>query len=71
MLKQVFGDNRERRALKKVFITIVAISGLVMGLFYITPLLKTNTKPDNWAGGQKTYVPKRLKNTMKGMTTGF
>ena len=57
--------------MKKAFITIVAIAVLVMGLVYITPLLKTNTKPKNWVGGQKTYVPKRLKNTMKGMTTGF
>lgn len=57
--------------MKKAFITILAIAVLVMGLFYITPLLKTNTKPKNWVDGQKTYVPKRLKNTMKGMTTGF
>ena len=57
--------------MKKAFITIVAIAVLVMGLFYITPLLKTNTKPKNWVDGQKTYVPKRLKNTMKGMTKGF
>jgi len=56
---------------KKAFITIVAIAGLGLGLFYTMPFLKTNTKPKNWEGGQKTYVPNRLKNTLQGMTTGF
>jgi hypothetical protein len=56
---------------KKAFTTIIAIAGLGLGLFYVMPLLKTNTKPNNWAEGQKSYVPKWMKYKMKGMSTGF
>tara|TARA_B100000700_G_C14393208_1_gene555757 strand:+ start:310 stop:492 length:183 start_codon:yes stop_codon:yes gene_type:complete len=59
------------KKVKQAFWAILLICGLGVGFFYGVPYLQTNTKPKNWSAGEKTYVPQRLKNTMKGMSTGF
>lgn len=56
---------------KKLFTGVIALSIFGTGFYFLVPYLKTNTKPKNWADGQQTYVPNRLKNTMSGMKKGF
>ena len=57
--------------LKKTIVGFIAMFLLGAGVYFITPYLKTNTKPKNWSDGSPTYVPARLKNTMSGMKKGF
>ena len=56
---------------KKAIVGLIAMSLFAAGIYFITPYLKTNTKPKNWSDGSPTYVPARLKNTMSGMKKGF
>ena len=56
---------------KKTIVGLIAMSLFGAGIYFITPYLKTNTKPKNWSDGSPTYVPARLKNTMSGMKKGF
>ena len=60
-----------RQIFKKLFTGLIALSIFCTGFYFLVPYLKTNTKPKNWADGQQTYVPNRLKNTMSGMKKGF
>lgn len=57
--------------LKKTIVGFLAMFLFGAGVYFITPYLKTNTKPKNWSDGSPTYVPARLKNTMSGMKKGF
>ena len=57
--------------IKKMLMGLIALSVFGTGFYFMVPYLKTNTKPKNWADGQQTYVPNRLKNTMSGMKKGF
>tara|TARA_B100001057_G_scaffold142272_1_gene142003 strand:- start:2212 stop:2400 length:189 start_codon:yes stop_codon:yes gene_type:complete len=59
------------KIIKKTLVSLIAMSIFGAGIYFITPYLKTNTKPKNWSGGSPTYVPARLKNTMNGMKKGF
>ena len=56
---------------KKTLLGLVVMSIFGASLYFVTPYLKTNTKPKNWSDGSPTYVPARLKNTMNGMKKGF